>query len=97
LILVLIGAGIIGSTSISKEGTEESSQEAKIEKKLSDMELLTMKDHQQFYGDYNEARKFWKGYDLVKVVNARLKIYNEDALLLVTTGDEDKDIITRVT
>jgi len=97
LILVLIGAGIIGSMSISKEGTEKSSQEAKIVKKLSDMELLTMKDHPQFYGDYNEARKFWKGYDQVKVVNAGRKMYHEDALLLVTTGDEDKDIITRVT
>lgn len=61
------------------------------------MELLTLKDHPKFYGEHKSAKSFWRDYDKVKVVNARLTIYNEDALLLVTTGDEDNDVITNVT
>lgn len=62
---------------------------------LPDIELLTLKEHPKFYGDYKAAKSFWKGFDNVKVVNSRQKIYNEDALLLVTSGNED--VITNIT
>ncbi|MDF2655545.1 MAG: hypothetical protein K0R19_2019 [Bacillota bacterium] len=67
-------------------------------KGLTDMELLTAEGHPQFYGDFLEAESFWRNYsEKVKVVNARQTIFNEDALLLITTGDSDNNVITKVT
>lgn len=94
-ILILLLSATILSIIVSNIGTENGSQEVVLEN-LSDMELLTMKDHPKFYGDHNEAKQFWKGYDKVKVNNASQTIHNEDALLSVTTGAGDKRIITSV-
>ncbi len=74
-----------------------SKSKASIKNTISDNELLSIKNHPKFYDDYNEAKKFWNDYDKVKVVNARQTRYNEDALLLITTGDEDNNVITNVT
>lgn len=62
----------------------------------SDLDIVKKEGHPLFYGNFQEAKDFWKGYKKVKVVNAQSKIYNEDALLLITTGNEDNGIITDV-
>lgn len=56
------------------------------EQKLAYTDLITLKDHPEFYGDYKEAKKFWKKYDDV-VVDVTTTGSNEDALLFVGTND----------
>ncbi|MGZ9586487.1 hypothetical protein [Paenibacillus marinisediminis] len=96
IIFILLGAGLMVSIATPNDGIENSSQEA-VKENLSDLELLTMKGHPQFYGDYNEAKKFWKGYDKVKVVDTDRKMLNEDALLLVTAPGGVNRIISNIT
>ncbi len=98
MVFIIIWVIVISSAlSSDNDNSTDTVANEIVDKDLSYVELLTLKDHPKFYGDYSAAKSFWKGYDKVKVVNARLTIYNEDALLLVTTGDEDNDIITNIT
>ena len=100
LIIVFFILGFIGVISFSnsdKNMIKVANNNETVSRNLSYVELLTLKDHPKFYGDYKAAKRFWKGFDKIKVVNARLTIQNEDALLLVTTGDEDNGVITNVT
>ena len=90
-------SGVISSLNSDKNTIKVENNSETVSRNLSYVELLTLKEHPKFYGDYQAAKSFWKGFDKVKVVNARQTIYNEDALLLVTTGDEDNDVITNVT
>jgi len=93
-ILFLIGIGIIGSIVISND--ENLSQEAAL-RKLPDMELLTLEGHPKFYDEYKEAKQFWRGFKKVKVVDASQTRFNENALLLITSGYSDKGVITNIT
>lgn len=97
LLLFAVGFVMISALNSGKNTTTVVNDTVEVSQNLSNVELLTLKDHPKFYGDYKAAKSFWKAYDKVKVVNARQTIYNEDALLLVTTGDEDNDVITNVT
>lgn len=65
-------------------------------KTLSDMETLQIANHPKFYGDFEMAKNIWSPYSNVSVVNARQTIYNQDSLLLITTGDSDKNYITSI-
>ncbi|WIV11133.1 hypothetical protein [Proteiniborus sp. MB09-C3] len=69
----------------------------KVKNNLSYVDLITMEGHPQFFGDYNEAKKFWKGYKKVEVAYGRGLTSNRDTLLLMTTRNGKKYAITNVT
>ncbi|QUH20256.1 hypothetical protein [Alkaliphilus sp. B6464] len=94
-VFIIISVIVIGSPHIMATIINENN--AKLPDNLSDMDILTFPGHPKFYGKYGEAKRFWIKYrKKVKVVNAMETIYNNDALLLVTTGNEDKGVITKV-
>jgi hypothetical protein len=51
-----------------------------------------MEEHPKFYGDSAEAKELWKGYNKVKVVKSVQASYNEDALLLITSSNDENEI-----
>lgn len=66
------------------------------ENAISDMQILKAENHPKFYDEFNVAKEFWAEYPNVAVVNAKQTIYNEDAILLITTGDSDRGVITSI-
>lgn len=62
---------------------------------LSDLKILALHSHPKFYGDYEEAERFWQGYKQVAVVNTNQKRNNEDKLLIIATSD--KKLISDIT
>jgi len=82
-----------GDVNYDNTTTSESSNNTAVE---SDLDIITKEGHPLFYDNYKDAKDFWKGYNKVKVVNAHSTIYNEDALLLITTNDKDNGIITNI-
>lgn len=92
--LILFVISLIVSTLVAYNIATEKATTA--QKDLSDMEIVTLEGHPKFYGDYEKAESFWKEYKKVKVVNSRQTINNEDALLMITSSDEDNGVITNV-
>ncbi len=84
--LVLLYFGIIGFVMMNYIPDTEFQKlmESHKKQKLTYTELITLKDHPKYYGDYKEAKIFWKKYDEVVVATTGR---NEDALLLVGTTD----------
>lgn len=73
--------------SVKQENPESQEQtESQKKQKLTYAELVTLKDHPKYYGDYKVAKKFWKKYDEV-VVDVTATGHNEEALLFVGTID----------
>lgn len=96
LLFIVVFIGVISSSNSDVDSSLNSDKNT-ISQSLPDMELLTLKEHPKFYGDYKAAKSFWKEFEKAIVVNASGTTFYEDALLLVTTGDSDNGVITNVT
>lgn len=80
--LMIIFVAIIVLATAKDESTPEEPL-----KKLPYAELITLKGHPKYCGDFKEAKKFWKGYEGVKVEKSYQDENFEDAILLVSSGD----------
>lgn len=96
IVLSILYAGLMNSD-VKKNGVTDNVK-TEVKKELSDVEIVTLPGHPKYYGDFKEAEKLWKGYKKVKVVNAGQSSFYGDALLLITTGNDDwdNDFITSV-
>jgi hypothetical protein len=61
------------------------------------MDIINLDGHPKFYGDYDEAIKFWKGYQEVKVIDGAKRMLNSGSLLTMATGDKNKSTIIDIT